>query len=49
LAPEAIRVKVAPAQIDPLFTVITGKGFTVTLEMAGLDEIHPNELVPLTK
>jgi hypothetical protein len=49
LAPEGNKVKVTPAQVVPLFTVITGKGLTETLEMAGLEETQPSEFVPVTE
>lgn len=47
MAPEGTMVNELPEQIDPLFTVTTGRGTTVTLESAG-EETQPWESVPLT-
>ena len=49
LAPLATIVKEEPLQMVPLLTVMTGKGFTVTLAMAAMDETQPKELVPVTE
>ena len=45
VAPAAVNVAVAPAQIVSEFTVVTGSGFTVTVAMA--EEVQPND-VPVT-
>lgn len=50
-APLAVSVAVCPAQIKVLLVdaLIAGKGFTVTDEFAGDEEIHPAALVPITE
>lgn len=42
-------MNVAPRQIVPLFTAMTGRLFTVTVETAAAWETHPIELVPETE
>ena len=42
-------MNVFPAQMDPVFTEITGRATTVTLLTAGALLIHPAELVPVTE
>jgi hypothetical protein len=49
LAPEGVIVKDSPAQIAPLFTVIAGAAFTVTLDTAGEEDTQPLASVPLTE
>jgi hypothetical protein len=47
-APDGTRVNDEPAQTDPLFTVITGKGLTVTFETTAETAAQPALLVPVT-
>jgi hypothetical protein len=42
-------VKDSPAQIDPEFTEIIGKAFTVTVDTASIEDTHPLASVPLTE
>jgi hypothetical protein len=42
-------VKFLPEQMLPLFTVITGNAWTVTVATAVLDAGQPTELVPVTE
>ena len=42
-------VKVLPEQTEPLFTLITGKALTVTFATAGVEEIQPKALLPVTE
>jgi hypothetical protein len=41
-------VKELPEQMSPLLTVIIGVAFTVTLDIANVEETQPAELVPIT-
>jgi hypothetical protein len=50
-APDAVNVALSPAQIEleaDDVTVITGKGFTTTLQTAPLEETQPLLSVPVT-
>ena len=42
-------VKTFPKQMVPLFTLMIGKVFTVTAEIAVLEETQPTALVPVTE
>lgn len=48
-APEGTITNDEPEQIDPLFTVITGKLLTVTLATAVVVPTQPAALVPVTE
>ena len=48
LAPLGVIVKLFPAQILPLLTLIVGVVLTVTEDVANVFDTHPAALVPTT-
>ncbi len=48
LAPEGVRVKLAPSQIEPLATVMVGLLLTTTVAMAADWLTQPSDVVPVT-
>lgn len=49
MAPEALKVKDCPLQIEPLLTATVGRATAVTEATAVLEETQPAELVPVTE
>lgn len=48
IAPDGMSVKLCPLQMLPLFTVIDGRGFRVTVTMVDPELTQPTLLVPET-